>query len=264
MKLCRTTAAVLTFLMVIAAYAVFISSVEANAPVQILSHTGYIDSSGYYHVVGEVKNDGAQAVNSVVIWVTFYDSNNASITDRFDSTMLNVLLVGRKSPFDIPLLNTVESALVDHYSINFTFSTTISIPMELEVMVNRSYIDNVERLHVTGEIKNIGNKQAVSVKLVTTYYDKTGKVTAATLKHLDPEQPNLNPDQVAAFDILLEDEARVQQVAAYEVTAESMQYAAIPEFTAWISVLLPLALLETAMIFRRVKRRGNTGRATGV
>jgi hypothetical protein len=130
--------------------------VQAAADIQILSHTGYLDPSNYYHVVGEVENTGSQAVNSVVVRVTFYDSNNAIIANRFDSTMLNIILAGRKSPFDIALLNATQSALVYHYSINLTYNPTLSVPIGLEILDNSSHIDDAGGLHVTGDIKNIG------------------------------------------------------------------------------------------------------------
>jgi hypothetical protein len=81
-----------------------------------------------------------------------------------------------------------------------------------------------------------------------------GNVTAATMEYIDPENPNLNPGQVATFDIPLEDQARVTQVARYEITAESSQYAVTPEFPVWTWMLLILAPLEIAIIIRKMKR----------
>lgn len=97
-----------------AALIVFVSSmssVKAVADVDILSHIGYLDSLGYYHVVGEVQNVGDQAVNYVKIIGTFYNSSHIVIATDFTYTELNVLLAGRKSPFDLFLFDTGQSAL---------------------------------------------------------------------------------------------------------------------------------------------------------
>ena len=256
MRLLGTAVAISLLILMVAMSSGFLFCANAAEDVQILSHTGYIDSSGNYHVVGEVENVGTQAVNSVVVNVTFYDSKNVFITYRFDSTMLDIILAGRKSPFDIQLLNTAESALVDHYSINFTYSHTKSIPENLEILNDTSYIDDVGELHVAGEIRNIGTEEALTVKLVVTYYDKTGTVIAAITQYTDPEQPNLVPGQTATFDILLEDSTRESLVANYEITAQSSQYAAIPEFPTWTWLPLTMISVEIAImiIIKRIKR----------
>jgi hypothetical protein len=254
----RTAVAILVFILIAASFSFFLPSVKAAEDLQILSHTGYIDSSGYYNVVGEVENVGAQAVNSVVINVTFYDSNNVSIASRTDSTMLSIILDARKSPFDIQLLNTAQSAHVYNYTISFTYSPTISIPEKLEIPNSTSFTDDTGVLHVTGYIRNIGNAEALTVKLVVTYYDKAGNVKAAIFQYTDPENPSLAPGQTVAFDIPLQDTTRVPLVANYEITAESVQYAAVPEFPVWAYLLLIVIPIGFAMIVRRIKRRTTT------
>lgn len=252
MRLSITVLAISVFL-IVAVSEGFVSSVRA-ANVQILSHTGYLDSSNYYHVVGEVEDVESQAVNSVVVRVTFYDSKSTVIAYRFDSTMLNIILAGRKSPFDIALSNSTQSALVDHYSINLTYNPTISVPLGLQILDNHSYTDNSGQLHVAGDLKNIGSEEAVSVKLVVTYYDKTGKVAAAKQQFIDPENADLDQSQVAAFDIFLEDPSRASQVASYELSAESSQYEVTPEFPTVMWALVIMVTLETAMITRKIRR----------
>jgi hypothetical protein len=208
----------------------FMAPVKAVANVDILSHTGYLDSSGYYHVVGEVQNVGDQAVNFVKIEVTFYDSNNVDIANRFDLTMLYVLLAGRKSPFDIVLLDTTQSANVNHYSLSVTFLAASSVPIGLEILSHSAY-EYGDGFGITGEIMNIGTEKANNVKVIATYHDRKGKVVAASFTYLHipvPEESDIDPGQTAQFEILLNGE-RTPYVYTYELTAESLQYACVSE-----------------------------------
>jgi hypothetical protein len=80
--------------------------------VNILTHCGWIDSLGYYHVVGEVQNAGSGAEDFVQVTATFYDSSNTVIAVEYTYTTLSVILPGRKSPFEIILTDTTQSAKV--------------------------------------------------------------------------------------------------------------------------------------------------------
>jgi len=202
----------------------FISQVNGVTDVEFLSHTGYLDSFGYYHVVGEVQNVGDQAVNFAIVEVTFYNSSDDVIGTRFDLTMLYVLLAGRKSPFKIDLLDVAQSANVYRYSLDLTFSAASSIPLGLEILTHSSRVDEFGCMHIVGEIKNSGSEIAHGVRLIATYYDEAGDVVAATLTDLDPIYNYLNPGQTESFEILLSEE-RTPLVDTYELTAESTEYA---------------------------------------
>lgn len=250
-KLSKSVLAISIFLGLLFLPISFISPVKAVADLDVLSHTGYLDYFGYYHVVGEVQNVGDEAVNFVKIEVTFYNSNDIVIDTRFDLTMLDVLLVNRKSPFDIVLLDTTQSAKVDHYNLNVMFSATDPIPIGLEILTHNSYVDEIECMYIVGEIKNIAAEKALNVKVIATYYDEAGNVVAATLTYLDPIQSDLDPDQTKLFEILLSDEDRTPYVDTYELTAESTQHAIIPESPTWASILLVFAVLATALVIHK-------------
>lgn len=194
--------------------------------VELLSHTGYLDSQGVYHVVGEVQNFEDHPVYFVKVVATFYDSNNSIIDSRFDLTMLDLLLVSRKAPFEVVLLDATQSMKVDHYNLNVTSLATDPIPLGLEILSHTSFEDE-SGYYIVGEIANIATTRARNVKLIATYYDETEKVVAATFTYLDPESgmyDDLDPGQTEPFEIFLGRE-RAPYVKFYEVTAESTQYA---------------------------------------
>jgi len=239
----NTIFALTMFLTVLIIFASSISSVKAVASVNILSHIGYLDSVGYYHVLGEVQNVGDQAVNYVKITGTFYNSSHIVVGTDFTFTELNVLLAGRKSPFDLFLFDTGQSAQVNHYSLSVTFYPTSPLALGLAILSNSSYIDGIGWMHVVGEIKNIGSVKATYVKVITTYYNETGGVVDARFTFSDPS--DINPNQTAPFDVTLTS-SRVPYVDRYELTAESSQYAIVPELS---SMLIPtLFMLVTLLI----------------
>jgi hypothetical protein len=219
---------------------------KAASDVTILSHTGYIDSSGYFNVVGEVQNVGDQTVH-VKIVSTFYDSGDVPIATEHTYAEIGVLLIGRKSPFKLQMYDTAESAKMDHYSLNMTFSVTSSIPIGLEILSNSSYISGGGSMHIVGEIKNIGCcEMATSIKVVATCYDDSGKVVAVSPHWGNVE--SLYPGSKTSYEILV-DSIRVPYVERYELSAESAQYAVIPELPmpTILLVFMMASLLATAV-----------------
>jgi len=215
------------------------SNANATNMVIIISHTGYIDSQGYYIVVGELQNMGNETLTFVKVEATYYDSQNNIITTRFDLTMLNKILPGRKSPFLIALLDTAQSAQVHHYNLTVSFSTTSPIPIGLEITSHSSQIDMEGYMHITGEIKNTQTKTAHNVKVIVTCYDEQGKVVAATQTELDPEENYLNPNETKPFELIIGYE-RAPLVYTYELAAESTEYAVVPEMP---PIIIPLVLI---------------------
>jgi hypothetical protein len=225
-----------------------LQSVQANADIAVLSHTGYVDSYGYYHVIGELLNTGDTALAFVNVKVILYDSESAEITDNFDLTMLNVVLANRKSPFDIVLQDPQQSAMVDHYSINVTYSETNPTLLGLQILTDASHFDETGSMLINGTLENIGQIATTNIKIVATYYDEKGEVVAATMKHLDLEDP-LPPSQTIQFEILLTDE-RAQFAHTYELIAESHEYSMVPEFSLPVAILLFATTAMTILIIR--------------
>jgi len=199
---------------------------QANLNVTLLSHTGYIDLSGYYHVVGEVQNVGDHAIHNVIVEVSYFNIDDEFIDKRFDKTMLNIILSDRKSPFDIMLLDEYKSNNVKDYQINITYSETNDVGKYIKILNYSSSIDEAGMLQIKGSIINLGEYTARNIKIIATYYDDKGDVVAANYVDVDPEFNYLNPNQMKEFEILLEEDRSIL-VDKYELTAESSIYALI-------------------------------------
>src|SRR5450759_4658384 len=66
-----------------ARYALILSysttTLQPFSGLQILSNTSTIDSSGYYNVVGEIKNNGLYSSSYIMVVATYYNSSNIVI-----------------------------------------------------------------------------------------------------------------------------------------------------------------------------------------
>lgn len=242
---------VLVFLLFSTALSAFVSHVGAAGTVNIVSHTGYLDSLGNYHVVGEVQNVGNQAVTFVQVSAKFYDTYNVVIDSRFDLTMLSVLLAGHKSPFEIALFDVAESAGVVWYILSVTYLETNPIPMKLEILSQSNYTDTDGSFHIAGELRNLGNERLVNAKVVATYYDNSSHVAAAAYTNFDPEE-HIDPNQTVLFEIGL-DKERVKFVETYALEAQSNQYAMISEFPDHLLTVLLTAFSSLLLMGNRTK-----------
>jgi len=226
-----------------------IQSVKAAAQVNILTHSGWLDSVGYYHVSGEVENTGDASASFIKITATFYDSSDTVIDTSFTFTSLDILLPGRKSPFEVLLIDTTQAAKVDHYSLSVTFSTTDPIPLGLDILSHSSYTDIIGYMHVVGEIKNVGTGSATNVQVIATFYDSGGNVVATGFTFSDPS--DINAGQKAPFEIILTYTNRVALVDSYVLTAQSSQYALVPELSLVTATLLFISLASAMIIARQ-------------
>ena len=79
------------------------STPSPNGSLEILSHSSYIDSVGYLHVVGEVDNNSSKTAKFVEIIGTFYDGNGHVVGTQNAFTDPSDLAPGEKAPFDLVL-----------------------------------------------------------------------------------------------------------------------------------------------------------------
>lgn len=151
----------------------FIGSVLAAPEIVIVSHTGYIDSFWEsYIIIGGVQNVGDQAAEDIFITHTYHNSSGGVISDFGGSyTYLGVLLPRRKSPFGSADLST-DAQLIDHYSLDVSFTPCDPIPEKLEIKSHNSTIDPYDGyLHILGVFENSGDLQEPSVHVVVIGYN---------------------------------------------------------------------------------------------
>lgn len=90
--------------------------------VKILSTNSFIDSLGYYHVVGEVKNDRLDLAKFVKVIGTFYDSIDKVVGTGFTYTHPNDIPSGHAAPFELILLSaSIPISKIDHYKLEVSY-----------------------------------------------------------------------------------------------------------------------------------------------
>lgn len=245
----RVSAILLTLFLSILATIFTTTPAHASTNINILTHTGYLDTLGYYHVVGEVQSTADTALYFIKITAVFYNSTDAVIATLNAYPMIDVLLPGRKSPFNILLYNTH----VHHYTLTLAASyVTDPLPLGLEILSQNSSVDISGTMHITGQIKNIGSERATSVELLATFYNASGNVVDASYDYSTPS--DLDSGQTASFEVILLS-SRVPYVSTYALDAQSAQYASVPECTQWTLVALTLATISAVtMKYRRNNR----------
>jgi len=221
---------------------------HASAQVSILSHIGYWDALGILHIDGEVKNTGDVPVNLVKLTATFYDSNHVFIAQRSGGTFLKVILAGRKSPFSIWLEEGASS--VRNYTLDVTFNAyPQGRPLGLEIPSSSWHVNTF--LYIDGQVKNIRTTTATDVMVAATFYDSYGWVTGVSSSSSVPS--NINPNQVASFNLTFMQLDLFSYITRYSLTAESNEYEIIPEFP--INMIAPLLITLTLFVVLMKKRK---------
>jgi len=246
--------AVTVTILILIAFALFSSSkpAEALGNVNVLSHSSFYDSLNTLWIVGEVENVGDMATRFTKVTATFYNSSNQVVAVETGYTELDVLLPGRKSPFSIMLLESDGSLKVYNYSLTVSWDNyAAGKPLALQILSNSSRIDELGYMHILGEIMNSGSSTARFTKAVATFYDANGTVVGEASSYTDPS--DIDPNQKAAFDIMLSYPGQVMKVASYSLTAESTEYAVIPEYNITVISLITLFTLTLTLIISKYK-----------
>jgi hypothetical protein len=247
MRITKTTLLVM-FALIILAFALRfnVQNVEAQTSIYLLpNHSGYINDLGYYYIVGEVENNGSSSVTNVIVNATYYNSTGELVGYTSGNLFLELLLSGRKAPFEVTLYSSIDSLKVHYYTLSVAFSPANSKPLGLDIISHSSYKDE-NGFHITGQIKNVGTEYSSFTRVVATFYNSNGFVIAAKLNYSNPK--NLDSNQMATFKITLNSSAAIN-VQDYALQAESLQYEAVPEFpphtfTATITIMSIFTMIK--------------------
>jgi S1-C subfamily serine protease len=169
--------------------------------VVILSDRAYTDDIDYTHVVGEVRNNTNTPVEFVEITATFYNKAGKVIATDYTYAALEIVPSGGKSPFEI-LKELPTSAA--RYTLNVDWEEADTAPPSgLKILSRSQYVDDIDFLHIVGEVKNTSGRRLEYVEIVATFYDKRGRVLATDFTYTSPE--SLRGGQTAPFEFVLEE-----------------------------------------------------------
>ena len=231
----------------------FLPAATAAGNIGKVSFSDFIDpATNTLYAVGEVINTGNVSVQNTNVKIIFYNSStvqdeSTEITTIYGDTDLNVILPGRRSFYNLPLLESEGSLTVASYTTWFNWTDIPEgKPQGLTVTSSGNNTDTDGHLHVTGQIQNTGTLDSTNTEVSATFYNSTGTAIATAWAFSNPS--TLAPNQTGTFDIQLTYTQQVAKVEKYRLTAESnalalTQEVFIPEFS---NLLIPLALLIAA------------------
>jgi hypothetical protein len=95
------------------------SQTEDGTGISILSSSSFTDDIGYYHIVGEVKNNSPKdSMNFVKITSTFYDNAGKVVGTDITYSNVDVLRPAEKSSFEIISNDAQQSHQVSNYKLS--------------------------------------------------------------------------------------------------------------------------------------------------
>jgi len=208
-------------------FAVYVEPAKAAEQIAIVSHQGFLDSTGYYVVYGEVKNNGDTPAKNVYVKITF-SSPSGSDEDEVEIS-LHTILPGRKASFMGDA--SAQGSTVTGYQIELMDLTmpTEDLPKVLEIVSANSEVTMINMM-ITGTVKNNGAETATYTRVYATAYDGpsgTGNVVATAGGTAQPY--NVDPGQTGTFQIGFFMTSG-KSYTSIVLVAESDQYEATTEY----------------------------------
>ena len=195
-----------------------LTKVEGETDVEILSHTGFLTSDGYFRVVGEVKNNENTSIEDVTIEIALFDSDGKLIQTYEQYTNLGVLLTGRKATFNLWVTNKTEVALIKTYEPKVVHYKEFpeGKPEELEILWHTT-----SNISIYGEIKSTGFEAANFIAVYAMFYDENERITDTEMDVID----SLDPNDDDVFEIPFPSKDIAERATYYSLTAESREFA---------------------------------------
>ena len=247
----------LLFAFILTSYA-FLPAATAAGNVGKISYSDFIDpATNTLYAVGEISNTGNVPIQNINVKIIFYNSStvqndSTKITSIEGFTDLNVVLVSRRSFYNVPLLESQGSLSVASYTTWFNWTDfPEGKPQGLAVTSSGNSTDIDGHLHVSGQVKNTGTVSSTNTEVSATFYNSTGTAIGTAWAFSNPS--TLAPNQTGTFDIQLIFTQQVAKVERYRLTAESNELAltseiVIPEFSTFVAPLVLLMVTTGAAL----------------
>jgi len=216
MKPCRIA---ILLIIVLAIWGVSIRPSAATASAVIQNDSMWIDSLGYLHIVGEVKNTGNLWLRFVKITGTLRDGGGGVVDVTITYALLHYLPPDNVAPFDLLEVDTAKSAQVQSYSLAVEYQEVAALSQKLIVLNVSHSTDAMGWLEVVGEVENQGDIPSTYTQVTVTFYDTNGKVIYVGFTYTSPSEIPVGGR--CGFKLYVVDSERSYRVARYSLTAES-------------------------------------------
>jgi hypothetical protein len=170
-------------------------------------HT-YQDENGWFHVIGEIQNESKDVINLHLIG-TFYNQTGAVLGAATTSPSLRTLNPGERSPYDVKLLNPVETVADWQIQIDPALSRKMATPSTVLTLLEVEKTSSEFQWSFSGSVNNDSQNELKSIVVVAGLRDtQSGNIIGLSQVHLRGEfQPGspldfylpINPDR--SFDL---------------------------------------------------------------
>lgn len=147
----------------------------------IIQSSSFIDSNGFFHIVGELKNNNPIPV-TVNVKSTLYNSSNTPLGKDSAHTLLDVVRPNEISPFEIIVFNQNVSPNIAKYSLDVVVEQDNPNPSALLMNINSSYVNSSGYFHISGKISNQANTDATDVEVIGSFYSNSTIVEASVIQ----------------------------------------------------------------------------------
>lgn len=146
------------------------AATAAPGQLDVISHKSYVDSLGWYHIVGEVQNNASTPMEYVQVTAKLYNATQETIGTKLTFTAPDVIFPGGSAPFDIIALRQSQWKNISSYALFVEGDVSQNPSRQNLVLLSQSGAVENNDLIVNGEIQNVGNTPALA-KLIVTLYD---------------------------------------------------------------------------------------------
>jgi hypothetical protein len=197
---------------------------DANNSVPILSSSVIRTQFGSTYIVGEVRNDFPNVVESVQVVGRFYDSSGRLIDTGSTYTELDQLRPEEKSPFWLSITNASVAQRIANYNLTVSWDQLGSSakPAALSIVEGEQRRSGNENYEIVGEVINNGSQDTESVSVIATIYDQNGTVIGASSTFTNPS--DVPAGQSAIFKISVITGNRSDDIQLVKLTTESSDY----------------------------------------
>jgi hypothetical protein len=203
--------------------------------VKVVSYSWYIDSIGYFIVVGEVQNVGPNTIKSVILSGTVYTMGGEAQASSYTTVYVNYLIPQQKAPFymefspqssktgDLSWLSLGVNR-VDFTATRANTTSSYQYP-DLTVVSSSGGVDGEGVYWVSGTVKNSGTQTASNIRVIGTFYNASGTVVA--VGYTDSLTPtSLTPSntasfKVGAFDVNQTEVPSIQKISSYQLLIQT-------------------------------------------
>jgi plastocyanin len=199
---------------------------STNDDISVLSSSVERTDFGFSFIIGEIRNDSPEAVGTVTIVASFYDSGGTLIDTSSTFAELQQLRPGEKSPFRMAISDESILERMDNYTLSVEANPVFGgvKPAALRVDVSEQRLNEFDQYEIVGQVTNTGSRDTTLVQVIANFYDETGRLIDTQFTFLASDLP---AGQSGPFKITVSDGERANEAASVKLITESSDYVMI-------------------------------------